>query len=185
MFFQSDLKNFLLAIWWCSRYVKGVFNLVLCARKKVDPPNPSGGGQQLQRNFKLILRELIHGIINLSYLHIDVCKQSWQCFLHKIDFDQFWLILNWFLLILVNFELIFGQLFQLFFFWIVMIFPIIFLSIIFLITDFGHSVINNCPKLILVDFLNGFLSFFVNFYQCFYCHDWLQSSVFSEPERKG
>ena len=33
-FFQSAIKNFLLAIWSCSRYVKGVFNLVLCARKK-------------------------------------------------------------------------------------------------------------------------------------------------------
>ena len=59
-FFQNALKNFLLAIWWCSRYAKGVFNLVLCARKKimivryvlqnifkkVDPP-PSTASTQL------------------------------------------------------------------------------------------------------------------------------------------
>ena len=32
-FFSKCSKKFLLAIWWCSRYVKGVFNLVLCARK--------------------------------------------------------------------------------------------------------------------------------------------------------
>jgi len=73
-FFQNALKIFLLALWSCSRYVEGVFNVFLCAGKRImnvryilqnifkswlPPLTPlRGGGQQLQRNFNSIWRDL-------------------------------------------------------------------------------------------------------------------------------
>ena len=71
-FFQSALKNFLLATWSSSRYVKGVFNLFLCARKKLcsydkyfkiyskklTPSLTPLRVVNIQRNFNLILRDL-------------------------------------------------------------------------------------------------------------------------------
>ena len=75
-FFQNALKIFLLALWSRSRYVEGVFNVFLCAGKRImnvrymlqnifkkswPPPNPpQGGGQHLQRNFNSILRDLLY-----------------------------------------------------------------------------------------------------------------------------
>ena len=35
LFFLNALKMFLLALWSCSRYVEGVFNVFLCAGKRI------------------------------------------------------------------------------------------------------------------------------------------------------